>query len=164
MTKDEIAKLIEDDKRINEEEAERKRRQEENERRRLQRFGDDPNGTNDIEADLDLFEGDNAGRRRQTSGSDRAGSGDNESDYGSDNSLERDVHHSKSMKNLREGNLSNQRVNAGDYMKHINYRSQSRGRYGVTVPQAFGFDIRESSKPKSIRERKVEAMVREKQL
>ena len=123
MTKDEITKLIEDDKRINEEEAERKRRQEENERRRLQRFGDDPNATNDIEADLDLFEKDNAGRRRQASGSDRAGSGDNESDYGSDNSLERDVHHSKSMRNLRENNLANQRVSANDYMRQINYRS-----------------------------------------
>lgn len=36
------------------------------------------------------------------------------------------------------------------------------GKYGVTVPQPFGFDIRDKQKSVTIREKKVEAMVDEK--
>lgn len=39
---------------------------------------------------------------------------------------------------------------------------EKKGRYGVTVPKPFGFDIRDKVRPKSIRERKVENMVEEK--
>jgi hypothetical protein len=39
-------------------------------------------------------------------------------------------------------------------------RSQSRkGKYGVTVPKPFNFDLREKTKSKTIREKKVEEMV-----
>ena len=34
----------------------------------------------------------------------------------------------------------------------------------MTVPKPFAFDLRDKSKHKSIRERKVEAMIREKQM
>lgn len=48
-------------------------------------------------------------------------------------------------------------------------RSQSakavkKGKYGVTVPQPFGFDMRDKTKTKSIRERKIEAMISEKKI
>ena len=46
-------------------------------------------------------------------------------------------------------------------------RSQKRnqsGKYGVTVPKPFGFDMREKTKTKSIREKKVEEMVAEKKI
>jgi len=39
---------------------------------------------------------------------------------------------------------------------------REKGKYGVTVPLPFGFDAREQTKPKTIRGRKVEAMVNEK--
>jgi Uncharacterised protein family UPF0564 len=42
--------------------------------------------------------------------------------------------------------------------------SEKKGRYGVTVPKPFAFDIREKVRPKTIRERKVEIMLEEKRL
>jgi len=39
-----------------------------------------------------------------------------------------------------------------------------KGRYGITVPKPFAFDIREKVRPKSIRERKIEEMIAEKRL
>jgi len=42
--------------------------------------------------------------------------------------------------------------------------SEKKGRYGVTVPKPFAFDIREKVRPKSIRERKVEVMLEEKRI
>lgn len=38
-------------------------------------------------------------------------------------------------------------------------RDGKKGRYGVTVPKPFGFDIRDKVRPKTIRERKVENMI-----
>lgn len=37
-----------------------------------------------------------------------------------------------------------------------------KGRYGVTVPMPFQFDIRDKVRPKTIREKKVERMMEEK--
>lgn len=51
------------------------------------------------------------------------------------------------------------RVSGGDYLE----KDGKKGRYGVTVPQPFQFDIREKVRPKTIRERKVEQMMEEKQ-
>lgn len=42
--------------------------------------------------------------------------------------------------------------------------AKSKGKYGVTVPRPFGFDMRDKGKSKTIRERKVEEMVEEKRL
>jgi hypothetical protein len=43
-------------------------------------------------------------------------------------------------------------------------RSRSKkGKYGVTVPKPFNFDLREKTRTKTIREKKVEEMVNEKQ-
>jgi hypothetical protein len=45
-------------------------------------------------------------------------------------------------------------------MDHEN--SKKKGKYGVTVPKPFGFDLRDKTKTKTIREKKVEEMVNEK--
>ena len=37
-----------------------------------------------------------------------------------------------------------------------------KGRYGITVPEPFAFDLREHVRPKSIREQKIEQMIEEK--
>lgn len=37
-----------------------------------------------------------------------------------------------------------------------------KGKYGVTVPEPFDFDIRETTRPKTIREQKIEEMIEEK--
>jgi hypothetical protein len=37
------------------------------------------------------------------------------------------------------------------------------GKYGITVPKPFSFDIRDKVKAKSIRERKVEKMIKQKE-
>lgn len=45
-------------------------------------------------------------------------------------------------------------------MKRERARSaKAKGKYGVTVPRPFGFDMRDKGKSKTIRERKVEEMV-----
>ena len=41
-------------------------------------------------------------------------------------------------------------------------RSRKKGKYGVTVPKPFNFDMREKTKKKTIREAKIEEMVNEK--
>ena len=49
-------------------------------------------------------------------------------------------------------------------MGKMRSNSQRKGRYGITVPKPFRFDMRDQTKPKTIRERKVEEMVMEKQV
>lgn len=46
--------------------------------------------------------------------------------------------------------------------RHSQVKNRKKGKYGVTVPKPFKFDVREQVRPKSIRERKVEEMVEEK--
>lgn len=41
-------------------------------------------------------------------------------------------------------------------------KAAKKGKYGVTVPKPFGFDMRDKVKAKTIRERKVEEMVNDK--
>jgi hypothetical protein len=40
-------------------------------------------------------------------------------------------------------------------------KSKKKGKYGVTVPRPFNFDMREKTKKRTIREQKVEEMVHE---
>lgn len=47
------------------------------------------------------------------------------------------------------------RVSCTDFVRE----DTKKGRYGVTVPVPFSFDIREKVRPKSIREQKVELML-----
>jgi len=43
-------------------------------------------------------------------------------------------------------------------------KPKKKGKYGVTVPKPFGFDLRDKTKTKTIRERKIDAMVADKKL
>lgn len=50
-------------------------------------------------------------------------------------------------------------------MEHERSRSRKgKGKYGVTVPKPFNFDMREKTRTKTIREKKVEEMVAEKRI
>lgn len=58
-------------------------------------------------------------------------------------------------------------MTANDYVKHSRAKTaepRRKGKYGVTVPTPFAFDTREAIRPKTIREKKVEAMVNEKRM
>jgi len=48
--------------------------------------------------------------------------------------------------------LGDQRVT----MQHYKKRHSKKGKYGITVPVPFAFDIRERTRPKSIKERRAE--------
>lgn len=63
-------------------------------------------------------------------------------------------------KSFNEGNLRSQKVTTQDYADRDG--SKKKGKYGVTVPRPFNFDMREKTKKKTIREQKVEEMVAEK--
>lgn len=52
-------------------------------------------------------------------------------------------------------------MNAKDYGSE---KSNKKGRYGITVPQPFKFDQRETTRPKTIAERKLEKMITEKKI
>ena len=43
-------------------------------------------------------------------------------------------------------------------------KNTKKGKYGVTVPKPFGFDMRDKTKKKGIRERRIEAEMMEKKL
>ena len=66
----------------------------------------------------------------------------------------------KYNKSLDNEDLRNHRISATDYISSRSNRS--KGRYGVTVPKPFGFEIRDKVRPKSIRQREIEKMVEEK--
>ena len=70
----------------------------------------------------------------------------------------------RSAKGLGNTNLRNQRLTNADYISGDRAKSTKKGRYGITVPKPFAFDIRDSVKPKTIRERKIEEMVLEKKM
>jgi hypothetical protein len=46
-----------------------------------------------------------------------------------------------------------------DYIDHERSESKKKGKYGLTVPKPFNFDMREKTRTKTIREKKVEEMV-----
>lgn len=64
-------------------------------------------------------------------------------------------------RSFNEKDLRSAKLTTHDYAE----RSRSRkGKYGVTVPKPFNFDLREKTRTKTIRERKVEEMVAEKRI
>lgn len=72
---------------------------------------------------------------------------------------------SASAKNLdKGGNLRKSRLTKDDYAADKRRNSLSRGRYQITVPKPFKFDIRDKVRPKTIRERKIDEMIAEKKL
>ena len=49
----------------------------------------------------------------------------------------------RSAKNFRGDNLGDQRITSDDYMHRLRAKSTRKGRYGVTVPEPFNFEIRD---------------------
>jgi hypothetical protein len=47
-------------------------------------------------------------------------------------------------------------------LDYLEGKSTKKGRYGVTVPKPFAFDIREKVRPKTIRQNKIDNMIEEK--
>ena len=178
LSKDEIKKLKDEDKRMKEEEEDIKRRNEEAERRRMARLMEEINADNEGENHkpnkrpnfrLQSEDGDVSERDEDRVFED-FDEDDFESEDGEDDDLERDdggrrLGRHQSAKGLGLGNLNDKRVTADDYVHQLRVKSQRRGRYGVTVPEPFGFDMRDQQKTKaSIREKKVNAMVMEKKI
>lgn len=181
LSKDEIKKLQDEDKRMQEEEDEQKRREEEAERRRMARLMDDFNPDGDAGQDnkarkrpnfnLEDEDADDYSERDD----DKVFQGfDDEDEFDSDDDsddLEREyrgttrMSRTRSTKQFKGDNLNGQRVTADDYMHQVRSKSMRKGRYGVTVPQPFKFEIRDSkAKAPNTRERKVNEMVMEKKM
>jgi hypothetical protein len=57
--------------------------------------------------------------------------------------------------------LAKTKVSQNDYAKRSQSAKVKKGKYGVTVPQPFGFD---KTKTKTIRERKIDDMIAEKRI
>jgi hypothetical protein len=53
------------------------------------------------------------------------------------------------------------RLTAQDYVKD---KDAKKGKYGVTVPKPFAFDLRDKTRPKTIHERKAERAMEEKRV
>jgi hypothetical protein len=71
----------------------------------------------------------------------------------------------KKLPRTKSEDLRRQSVTVDDYLRNNkSAEPKKKGKYGVTVPLPFKFDTREAVKPKTIRERKVEAMVMEKEM
>lgn len=173
LSKDEMKRLQDEDRRMKEEEEEIKRRDEEMERRRMARLMEQVNeDQQDAEAlkkprkygsDLD-----NMSDRDD----DRVFQGfDDEDEFDSDedDDLERDsggrMARTRSAKNFDGANLADKRITSDDYMMRLRAKSTRRGRYGVTVPEPFNFEIRDQqAKQANTRERKVNEMVMEKKI
>ncbi len=49
--------------------------------------------------------------------------------------------------------LGQRRLTASDYARNAD---RKKGKYGITVPKPFGFDLREKTRHKTIRERRIE--------
>ena len=80
-------------------------------------------------------------------------SDDFDSDYGDEDDLERDIEDGAMQRRLgrnnsaanfdKGGNLSKKRITSDDYVHQLRVKSARRGRYGVTVPKPFSFEIRD---------------------
>mmetsp|Transcript_20429 Transcript_20429/g.27608 ORF Transcript_20429/g.27608 Transcript_20429/m.27608 type:complete len:84 (+) Transcript_20429:2567-2818(+) len=71
----------------------------------------------------------------------------------------------RSTRDFERGNLADKRITSDDYMHKLRAKSARRGRYGVTVPEPFNFEIRDQqAKHANTRERKVNEMVMEKKM
>lgn len=83
-----------------------------------------------------------------------------------DGAMQRRLGRNNSAANFDKGdNLSKKRITSDDYVHQLRVKSQRKGRYGVTVPKPFSFEIRDQSANKaSIREKKVNEMVMEKKI
>lgn len=183
LTREEIKKLQEEDKRMQDQEKERQRQAEEADRRREARLMEELEAQNEEDNDdhEKRLEEDRKRRKeeeefeRKLNGDDDEEEYDDEYDeeYDDEEDFERYENASEDdakfqrrekRKDRQSENLRSQSVYITDYVRGKSADSKKRGKYGVTVPVPFKFDTREAVKPKTIREKKVEAMIMEKQM
>lgn len=86
---------------------------------------------------------------------------DDEGDYGDE-----DFQGTRTTRESDNGeSLSKTKLEQKDYLRRAkSAKNVKKGKYGVTVPKPFGFDMRDKTKTKGIRERKIEADVMDKKL
>lgn len=150
LTKEEIRDMIDEDRRLREEAEESRRLFEDQENRRMQRLKDELEQEEDYEA--------YQMRMKQQDESDGQDKTKESSDEDTPDS-QKGKSHSRRFKSVGVETMPT-RLSTADYAGDQDGR---KGRYGVTVPKPFQFDIREQVRPKTIREQKVERMINEKQ-
>lgn len=192
LSKDEIQKLVEEDRREKEQELARKRAEEEAERRRNQRIIGDLEEEEDFETFAMRQKAERGDAAREARRAGQLADRDGEDSYGSASDEDRlfygersdgeegeeELYDSEDDRDSlgrerpdrpgtagREGKgLSRAKLTNKDYLARAQSAKQQRkGKYGVTVPKPFAFDTREAKRAKTIREWKVEAMVHEKE-
>ena len=193
LSKDEIQKLVDEDRKEKEATESKKRAEEEVERRRNAAAAGDLEEEQHGEAREQRRKAERAAqeeedeeRRRArasrardgglVSDEDEDGDYDEEDEYGdlSDDDLQRaadgdedgdedlDEERTTGESELGE-NLGRAKLTQQEYAKRAETaRAKKKGKYGVTVPKPFGFDMRDKTRPKSIRERRIDAMVQQK--
>jgi len=181
LSKDEIQKLIDEDRLMKEELQEAQLREAEAERRRMARLMEDVSGVVDLDEEKkpvtrkNYSDDDNLSDRdddqvfHDFDDDDEFGS--DEDEEGGDADLEREslgtrrIARTRSAKGLGERNLNSERLTSDDYMHRLRAKSLRKGRYGVTVPKPFNFEIRDQkAKQPNTRERKVNEMIMEKKI
>lgn len=150
LTKEEIREMIDEDRRLREEAEESRRLFEEQENRRMQRLKDELEQEEDYEAYQMRIK-----QQDESDGQDKTKEGSNEDTPDS----QKGASHNRRFKSVGVETMP-ARLSTADYAGNKDGR---KGRYGVTVPKPFQFDIREQVRPKTIREQKVERMINEKQ-
>lgn len=167
LSKEEIKHLVQEDQRMREEEEEQKRVNEEHERRRHQRLMENLEEEEDFEAYEARCSKENgaagpSGGKDTRGDSDQEDSGENDGELSDEFDREDDDLVGTGLTRARSAKvIQPQRLSAKDYMTAENAK---KGKYGITVPKPFAFDLRDKVRPKSIRERKVEQMVMEKKM
>lgn len=168
LSKDEILKLVEEDRREREQELAKTRAEEEAERRRNQRIMGDLEEEEDYEA-FELRQKAESGHDQEPEdfesrygGHDSALQEDDNSNEGSDYQDDEDDERHDRPGSADAIDLSRTKLTNADYVARAQTAKTRKGKYGVTVPTPFGFDTREARRGKTIREVKVDEMVMEK--
>lgn len=181
LSKEEINRLAEEDKKVRDDEEMKKRSEEEAERRRVARLMEDLEKDQDFDnfdAPPAAKETEGAGKGVQFEGED-ADDDEEEDGYVSDPELGtaqrtvnfRDNSDKKQRalsakgprgmgdRNYSEKNLRGAKLTSSDYIDNELAKSGKKGKYGVTVPKPFTFDQRDKTKKKTIREQKIDEMI-----
>lgn len=167
LSKEEITKLVEEDRRDREYELQKKRAEEEAEKRRNMRIM----GELEEDVDFEAYEQRQKAEKTVMNAEAERRDGIHARTLGDEDDLERDgddyddEHDPLNAESPEIGNLSKTKLTDKDYIARAHSaKTRGKGKYGVTVPKPFGFDTRDARKSVTIRERKVEEMVNEKRM
>lgn len=142
------------------------RAEEEADRRRNQRI------TGDIEEDEDFDAFEMRQKAEAMDDMEEMAQGDDPEEDEYDDELERqegdeedeDYDGNRSTGESNGATLSGTKLTQQDYAKRSQSAKVKKGKYGVTVPSPFGFDMRDKTKTKGIREKKIDQMIAEKKI